>query len=407
MKAKSLTAPLRGIRFLSLAALSVALVSVYGCKKEEPPAPPPPAEVVAVTVTPQTVPVNVEFVAQVESSHEVDILARVSGFLDKILYKEGEMVRAGQVMFQIDPKPFQAQVAAAKGEVASREAQLWTARANLDRIKPLAEQDAASKSDLDNAIGAAQAAEAALHSAKAHLDKMELDLGYTTIHAPVTGVSGEAFFREGMYLNAVTTGRLSYVSQIEPIWVTFSVSQNQMAQRQQEVAAGQVILPADLLYQVEVELSDGSRYPHVGKLNFVSPTFNQETGTFLIRAELANPDGVLRPGMFVQATLKGDTRPNTLVVPQKAVQETSNGHVVYLVTPQGTAEVRPVIVGDWLGNDWIIKQGLKAGEQVIVEGFQRLKTGAPVKATAPAPAAAPAAAATPSAPTTPAAPAAK
>jgi len=409
-------------RSLGLALCAAALL-LAGCEKKEAPKP-PPAEVTAVTLVPQTVPVSVQFVAQVESSHQVEILARVNGFLDKILYKEGEMVKAGKVMFQIDPKPFQAAVAAAKGEVENRQAQLWTAKANLDRVKPLAALDAISKSDLDNATGEVQSAEAALYSSKANLDKAQLDLGYTTIHAPVTGVSGEAFFREGTYLNANAGERLSYVAQIDPIWVTFSVSQNQMTQRQQEVATGQLIRPNDLQYQVEIELSDGSRYPYVGKLNFISPTFSQQTGTFLIRAELPNANGVLRPGMFVKANVKGDTRPNALVVPQKAVQQTDNGHVVTLVSPQGTAEIRPVIVGDWVGNDWVIKQGLKAGEQVIVDGFQRLKPGAPVKvvgaakaaapaqpaaaikATAPQPAAAPAAQAQPAAAPQPATPSA-
>jgi membrane fusion protein (multidrug efflux system) len=359
--------------------LCAAVLLLAGCDKPAPP-PPPPAEVLAVTVTSQTVPVTVQFVAQVESSHQVEILARVSGFLDKILYKEGALVKAGQLMFQIDPKPFQAAVSAAKGEVANREAQLWTAKANLDRVKPLAALDAISKSDLDNATGDVQSAEAALYSARANLDKAQLDLGYTTIHAPVTGVSGQAFFREGTYLTAGATGRLSYVAQIDPIWVTFSVSQNQMAQRQQEVASGKLVRPADLNYQVELELSDGTLYPFAGKLNFVSPTFNRETGTFLVRAELPNANGVLRPGMFVKANVKGDTRPNAMVVPQKAVQETSNGHVVYLAGADGKAEIRPVIVGDWVGNDWVIKEGLKGGEQIIVDGFQRLAPGASVKA---------------------------
>lgn len=389
------------------AVVLLCLFSCFACDKPAPP-PPPPAEVVAVKVEPKTVPESVQFVAQVESSHQVEILPRVSGFLDKIAYKEGELVKAGQVMFQIDPKPFQAAVAAAKGEVENRQAQLWTAKANLDRVKPLAALDAASKSDLDNAIGAVQSAEAALYSARANLDKAQLDLGYTTIHAPVAGVAGEAFFREGAYLNAGVSGRLSYVARLDPIWVTFSLSQNQMMQRQQEIAAGQLVRPENFNYQIEVELSDGSRYPYLGKMNFISPTFNQETGTFLIRTELANPDGALRPGMFVKATVKGDTRPNTIVVPQKAVQQTDNGHVVYLATPEGTAEVRPVIVGNWVGSDWVIKQGLKAGEQVIVDGFQRLKPGAPVKVAAAPPAAAPAATPAASPPAAPAtAPASK
>ena len=402
--------PVSPRRLLLLAVFT--LLAGFGCDKPAPP-PPPPAEVVAIKVAPQTVPERVQFVAQVESSHQVEILARVSGFLDKIAYKEGDLVKAGQVMFRMDPKPFEAAVAAARGEVASREAELWTAKANLDRVKPLAALDATSKSDLDNATGAVQGAEAALHSARANLDKALLDLSYTVIHAPVAGVSGEAFFREGTYLSAGATGRLSYVARLDPIWVTFSLSQNQMTQRQQEIATGKLVPPPNRDYQIEVELSDGTLYPYEGKLNFVSPTFNQETGTFLIRAELPNPQGVLRPGMFVKATVKGGMRPNSIVIPQKAVQQTDNGHVVYLASPKGTVEVRPVIVGDWIGNDWAIKQGLSAGEQIITDGFQRLKPGAPIKVvaapaapekTAPAPEAAPAAApAKPAAPEAPAA----
>jgi membrane fusion protein (multidrug efflux system) len=393
-----LSPPLRGTRLVLLAAMVLAMLTLAACEKQEVKAPLAPVEVNAIRVEPQTVPQVMQFVAQVESSHQVEILSRVSGFLDKILYTEGAVVKAGQVMFQIDPRPFQAQVAGAKGAVASREAQLWTARANLSRIKPLAELDAASKSDLDNAIGSVKAAEAALETARANLDQAELNLSYTTIQAPVTGVSGEAFFREGTYVTAGASGHLSYVARIDPIWVTFSISQNQMAKHAQEVASGRLVPPADYNYQVEVEMSDGSLYPHVGKLNFISPTFNQDTGTFMVRAQLPNPDGVLRPGMFVKAIASGNKLPNTLVVPQRAVQQTSNGHVVFLVKADGTGEARPVLVGEWVGDNWIITEGLKAGEQVITDGFQRLRPGAPVKvveaavtakpATSPGPAAA-------------------
>jgi membrane fusion protein (multidrug efflux system) len=202
------------------------------------------------------------------------------------------------------------------------------------------------------------------------------------IKSPVTGVSGEALVREGTYLSMGPGGHLSYVAQLDPIWVTFSISQNQMSQGQQEIAAGRVIPPIDQNYVIEIELSDGSRYPHTGKLNFVSSVFSQETGTFLVRAELPNPEGVLRPGMFVKARVKGAMHPDALVVPQKAVQQTSNGHVVFIVSSSETAEVRPVIVGEWVGSDWVINQGLKAGEQVIVDGFQRLRPETPVKVVA-------------------------
>ena len=185
-----------------------------------------------------------EFVAQASSSHQVEIVARVSGFLEKILYREGEVVKEGQVMFQMDQKPFQAQVAAAKGEVENRKAQLWTAKANLDRIKPLAEQDAASKSDLDNAIGSVQSAEASVYEAQARLDKAQLDLSYTTIKSPVTGVSSKALMREGAYLTPTgSTSQLTYVAQLNPIWIDFTISQNQRAALGEEVRTGET-LPA-------------------------------------------------------------------------------------------------------------------------------------------------------------------
>jgi membrane fusion protein (multidrug efflux system) len=176
-----------------------------------------------------------------------------------------------------------------------------------------------------------------------------------------------------------------------------------MASTQQEAAEGRLILPKDNAYEVEIDLSDGSHYPHTGRLSFADPSFRQDTGTFLVRAELPNPQGVLRPGMFVKALVKGAVRPNALVVPQKAVQQTANGHVVYLVGAGDKAEVRPVVVGDWVGSDWVINQGLKAGDRVIVEGFQRLAPGAPVKVVTPEAAAA----AKPEPTTTPAPPAAK
>ena len=358
----------------------IILVTVACGKMEAPKAAPAPQEVTVVTVSPKTVPATFEFVAQAESSHQVEIVARVSGFLEKILYREGQVVEEGQVMFQMDPKPFQAQVNASKGEVENRKAQLWTAKANLDRIKPLAEQDAASKSDLDNAVGTVQSAEASVYESQAGLDKAQLDLSYTVIKSPFTGVSSKALLREGAYLSATgSTSKLTYVAKLNPIWIDFNISQNQRAKLGQEVKEGLIALPRDHAFEVELELSDGSRYPHRGKVNFADPSFSKETGTFLVRAEMPNPKEELRPGMFVKAFMKGAVRPNAVVVPQKAVQQTANGHTVYVVNQKEQAEIRPVIVGEWIGEDWIINKGLKAGDRVIVEGFQRLAPGAPVK----------------------------
>ena len=364
----------------TLGLVVLASLILMACeKKQEVKAPPAPVEVYAIKVEPQTVPVSTSFVAQVESSHQVEVMARVNGFLDKILYREGDVVKQGQTLFLMDQKPFVAQVEAARGALENRKAQLWTAQANLDRIQPLAALDAASKSDLDNAIGAVKSAEAAVHSARARLDEAELNLSYTVIKSPVSGVTGQALVREGTYLTAGPGGHLSYVAQIDPIWVNFSVSQNQLVEGRQQQAAGLLIPPPNQEFHVQLELSGGEKYPYSGKLSFVDPSFNTDTGTFLVRAELPNPNSKLQPGMFVEASVTGAKRPNALVVPQRAVQQSSNGHVVFVVSGQGTAEVRPVVVGDWIGQDWIIEKGLKPGDQVVTDGFQRLAPGAPVK----------------------------
>ncbi len=360
-------------------------VLVSGCGKKEQTKPAmPPTEVVAMAVQPKTVPAVFPFVAQIQSSHQVDVMARVNGFLEKISYQEGEPVKQGQVLFVLDKKPFVAAVNAARAAVDIRKSQLFTAKASLDRIKPLADQNAASKSDLDTAIGNYKTAEAGLQQDQANLDKALLDLSYTSITSPVGGVAGQALMREGSYIAAgSSSAKLTYVAKLDPAWVDFSVSQNEQANMRQAVEKGEIVRPGDNRFTVDIELSDGRRYPQAGVVNFADPSFNKDTGTYLVRAEIPNPKGVLRPGMFVKAYLKGATRPNALVVPQRAVQQTSNGHVVFVASDKGLAEARPVVVGEWLEHDWIIRQGLKAGDKVIVDGFMKLAPGAPVKLVTP------------------------
>jgi membrane fusion protein, multidrug efflux system len=339
-----------------------------------------PQEVQIVTVVSQPVPVAFPFGGQTESSHQVEIVARVSGFLQKISYKEGDVVQEGQILFVMDQKPFLTQVAAAKGTVENRKAQLWTAKASYDRIKPLAELDAASKSDLDNATGQLHSAQASVYEAEAQLEKAKLDLSYAIIRSPIRGVTGKSMLREGAYLSVVgQSSQLTYVAKIDPIWVTFNISQNDQALFEREVQAGRLAPPKGHQYEVEVELGDGTRYPYGGKVNFADPSFSKDTGSFQIRASLSNPKGVLRPGMFVKVYFKGAQRLNAVVVPQKAVQQSANGHVVFVVNDEGLAEARPVKVGEWIGNNWLIQEGLKAGDRVIVTGFQKLAPGMPVK----------------------------
>jgi membrane fusion protein (multidrug efflux system) len=363
-----------------MAAL-ILTAALAGCGRAEQPAPPPPPEVGVVTVERRTVEVPIPRVAQATSSREVEVVARVSGFLDRIVYDEGALLQQGDVMFEMDKRPFLARLDAARGELEASKARLWTANSNLNRIRPLAEADAMSQSDLDQAIGEKQAAEAAVYSAEAAVTSAELDLSYTTIRAPVTGLTGQALQREGAYLNSLSeTARLSYVAQIDPIWVNIAVSQNELERRRAEVEAGLVEAASDHQYMFEIHLADGSVFPHRGRVDFAAPTFDPATGTFTVRAVVPNPDFTVWPGMFVTAVVFGTRRPNAIIVPQVAVQQTAQGQIVWLVNDEGEAEARPVKTGDWIGDGWLVETGLNGGESLVVQGFQRLRPGVPVKA---------------------------
>jgi membrane fusion protein (multidrug efflux system) len=382
----------RSARSESIATLALALLigvaALAGCgedKKEsatgaaaqQRPAP----QVTVMTVEPRTIPFTPSFVAQTESSQQVNIVARVSGFLDKIAYQEGEMVKEGQLMFQLDQKPFQAQVEAARGAVQSQQARLTTAQANLSRVKPLAQENALSQADLDRAQGEFDAAKAALFTAQAELTQAQLNLSYTTIRSPVTGLASSAQQRQGAYVNAQTTdANLTYVAKVQPIWVNFSVSQNQTAKWREDRRAKRIVSPADGVYEIDVVLSDGTLYPYSGKINFADPSFSQETGSFLVRGVLPNPNLELRPGMFVTAYLRGAFRPNAIVIPQLAVQQGPKGHFVYVIRADEVAEIRPVIVGDYQGEkDIVILSGLNAGDRVVIDGVLKVVPGQPVK----------------------------
>jgi membrane fusion protein (multidrug efflux system) len=314
----------------------------------------------------------------------------VSGYLDKIAYQEGEVVKEGQLLFQLDPKPFQAQLDAARGELQAQQARFTTADANLKRVKPLAAQNALSQSDLDKAQGEFDSAKAAVYSAQAKVTEAELNLGYTTIRSPVTGLASRSQQRQGAFINAQSdSANLTYVAAIDPIWVNFSVSQNQVAKWRDEAAKKLVIQPKNDDYEVEIVLSDNTSYPHKGRINFADPSFSQDTGSFLVRAVLPNPKRDLRPGMFVTAFVKGALRPDAIVVPQLAVQQGSNGHLVYVVKEDGTAEVRPVMVGDYYGEkEIVILTGLHASDRVVVDGVLKVIPGQPVKVVEPGAAAA-------------------
>jgi len=338
----------------------------------------PPAEVTAVTITPKDTPVVFEWVGQTESSHLVEIRSRVEGFLDKRVYEEGSLVKEGQVLFRIDPRNFQAALQQAKGELAQQQARWTTAKANLARIKPLAEQNAVSKKDLDDATGQEQATAASVLSAQGNVRIAELNLSYTVITSPVTGLSSQAKKQDGTYISA-SDSLLTYVAKMNPMWVTFSLSENQYLGSLDDIKKGTLRFPTAGKFVVELVLADGSIYPHRGHLIFADPSFSKETGTFLIKATMENPKGILKPGQFVRVRIIGASRPNAIVAPRRAVFEGAKGQFVWCVDKDGHAEVRNVTVGEWIGDDIFITSGLAANDRVIVDGIMMLAEGMPVK----------------------------
>ena len=366
-------------------AAVAALGILAGCGRDAaPPAPPAVTNVTTVTAAARDVPVVPEFVAQTQSSQSVNIQARVSGFLDKRAYVEGSVVKAGQTLFLMDPKPFQAQVDGAQAALSRQQAAYDVASANLKRVQPLVEQNALSQKDLDDAKGQFEQAGAAVEQAKSQLEEAKLNLSYTTIVSPVDGVSSNAVVADGTYVNA-QNAQLTTVSVLSPMWVNFSVSENEMARIRREQASGLLKLPAAQAFEAEIIMVDGTVFPFTGRITFTDPSFNPQTGTFLVRIAVQNPKGTLRPNQYVRVRIKGATRPNAIVVPQRAVQQGARGHFVWTVDKDGKAQARPVEVGDWIGDDWVISQGVAAGDTVIVEGTLRLQPGSPVKAAPYAP----------------------
>ena len=360
-----------------LACASLLCAALAGCGKEAPKLPPAPLEVTTITIEPRDVPVTAEYIAQTQSSQAVNIQARVSGFLDKRVYTEGAVVKAGQVLFRMDPKPFQAQVDAAAAAMQRNQASLEVATANLKRTEPLAQQNALSQKDLDDAKGQYEQAGAAVAQSKAQLDSAKLDRSYTIITSPVDGVTSYAAVAEGSYVSPQNS-QLTTVSVLSPMWVNFSLSENEIQRIEGEIKAGRLRLPPDREMVVEIEQGDGSLFPFQGRITFADPSYNAQTGTFLIRATVNNPKGTLRPNQYVRARLKGAVRPAAILVPQRAVQQGGKGHFVWVVSKEGKAELRPVVVGDWLQESWFVSEGLHAGDRLVVDGAQRLTHGATV-----------------------------
>lgn len=336
-------------------------------------------QVTAYTVKPQTIPAIFEFVGVAESSHLVEIRARVEGYLWKIDYLEGSFVNAGDLLFEIDPRQFLAAVQEAEGELARQKAILWAAEQAVKRYKPLYEQNAASKKDLDDATANELAGEGTVQTAMGKLTEAKLNLSYAAITTPISGLSGRSKYREGTLITPSINGLLTTIAVVDPIWVIFSVSDSYLLNNWEELAKNQLKYPANNNFDVSLILANGSEFPYFGKVDFSSPTLDQNTGTMTVRAIFPNPQKELRPGQFVRAKVSGATRPNAIIVPQQSVQQGAKGMFVFVINKESTAELRFVEVGDWYDNYWIIKSGLKEGDEVVVDGVNKVYNDALVK----------------------------
>jgi len=368
---------------LHLLALMTLIAVLTACKQHnEPVAVPamPPAQVTVQVATPQSVDVSMEYTGQIAGVRDAEVRARVTGVLLRRNYVEGAVVKAGQSLFTIDPAPYQAALARAEADIASAEAKHAQSVRDVARLKPLIEAKAISQKDYDDAVSGEQISAAAMKSAQAQMSDARRNLSYTAVAAPISGVTGRIQVTEGSLVSGPDV-LLTTITQTSPIYAIASVSDNDQLRLNKDVAAGQLQLPKDGKFYVSVTLADGTLYPQKGKVNFSDIRLNPSTGTSEVRAELPNAEGILRPGQFVRVTLSGAKRLNALLVPQRAVLEGPQGKFVYVVDAQFKAESRPVEVGDWSGEQWVITKGLQAGDKVIVDGVVKIGPGAPVQVT--------------------------
>lgn len=365
------------IRSVLIVASSALLVAACG-KGGAPQGGFPPGVVAVQEVKARPIPVEFEFPAQTAGSREVEVRARVTGILEKRNYEEGARVRAGQSLFTLDAAPFQAALARTEADLASAEATAAQARRTAARYKPLWEAKAISQKEYDDAVSADEVANAAVNAARTRVTEAKLNLGYTRVESPASGISSRALKSEGSLVSGPDV-LLTTVSQVDPIYVNFGVAETEQSRLKADIAAGKLKMPKDGQFEVIVRLEDGTLFARPGKLAFTDVRISTATGTSDSRAELPNPDAALRPGQFVRVILKGAVRPDAIAVPQRAVMEGPTGKMVYLLGPDSKAVPAPVVVGEWSGSDWIIASGLKPGDKVIVEGLMKVYPGAQVQ----------------------------
>jgi membrane fusion protein (multidrug efflux system) len=366
-----------GVWAATAAAIVAASLVASGCQDKQAPPPAAPPEVMVTSVVQQDVPIQMELVGQTKGSQDVDIRARVEGFLEDVAFTEGSIVRKGQVLYRIDPKSFEAALANAKADLATAEARLAKTTNDVNRYRPLVAQQAVSQQELDNAVSAQTAAQAQVEAQKAKVEQEQLNLGYTTVTSPIDGMVGTTQVKAGNLVGRGEATLLTTISELDPILFRAGISEAEylrLSRRAEErrKERGGVAVPVTLV------LADGTEHPYPGRLDVVERAVDSTTGTLTIQFKFPNPGGLLRPGQYGRAQFVLETRKGALLVPQRAVQELQNLYSVAVVGSDNKVQFRNVTVGPRVGSLWLITDGLKPGERVVVEGVQKVRDGAPV-----------------------------
>ena len=339
----------------------------------------PPAEVAVVTMTPESMALVVDLPGRLEALRSAQVRARVAGIVVSRQFREGSDVRQGEVLYRIDPTAFQATVDSASAVLAKAQATLMQATATAERYEPLVRANAISQQDYTNAVAARKQAEADVAAGTAALQTARINLAYASVTAPIAGRIGRALVTEGALVGQGEATPLAVIQQINPLYVNFTQSASEVIALRRALESGRFKRAGNNAASVRVLLDDGSEYPLAGKLLFSDLTVDATTGQIMLRAELPNPKGALLPGLYVRVRLEQAQASNAITLPQQAVTRSPQGDSVLVVGPDGKVKPRPVKVGSQQGGQWVIVDGLKAGEQVMVDGFQKLRGDVPVK----------------------------
>ena len=371
---------------LALTTLTLGVLLTPALQAAETTQQMPPPEVVVETVKVESLPLQFEYPARTAGYREVQVRAQVSGILQERTYQEGSQVKQGQVLFRIDPRPYQAALARAKGVLAQEQARYRQTDRDLKRIRELHKKGFASESELDNAISNFEQSKANIEAAQANVQAKQIDLEYTTVEAPISGITSKEAVSEGslMVASDPNASLLTRITQLDPIYVNYAYADREAARLREAVQNGTVQLPADQKLTAEVLFGNGSVYPLPGKVDFTDSLIDKGTGTVSARAVVPNPEQSLLPGQFVRVRISGITRPNSITVPEQALAQSPQGNLVFVVDEAGIARARPVDTEFTVKGRWVIRSGIKAGDRVIVEGLIRVRPDQPVKVIEPA-----------------------